>query len=191
MERRTEGAARSFRPASMRILGAAWPVLALLLILPGCGAVRSAEESLRRIDILDRVFEPSRFRTPSPPPPAPPAPIITAEALPQAGSLETGSDTGPSPWVDPPAVPEAPPAAAPAAARAVEPAPDRPPPDPAVRRAALLRQYPWLAQFWGALGTAEQGRVSRAMRRAGSPAGEDAERWDRMGLADRVRLVFG
>jgi hypothetical protein len=66
-----------------------------------------------------------------------------------------------------------------------EPAED-PAPDPAVRRAALLRQNPWLSRFWSELTPAQQQRVARRL------TGEDASsRWDRLGLADRVTLLFG
>jgi hypothetical protein len=174
---------------------ARWRRAALLgcaLMLAGCGAVEVADRSLRRIDILDRVFDPGRFREP-PKPPLTPAPLVVqAEPLPPqqpaTASYETGSDAPPrSPaWTDPPETVSR--SAEPVAA---EPEPRASTPDPGVRRAALLRQYPWLSRFWGELDTTQQGRVSRAMRRTGSPGPEDAERWDRMGLADRVRLVFG
>jgi hypothetical protein len=171
-------------------------LLCCALALAGCGAVEVADRNLRRIDILDRVFDPGRFREPAAPPLLPEPLVVQAEPLPQqplpqqpaAGSYETGSDTPPPSqpaWTDPPeTVSRAEPVAAEPGTRATTP-------DPAARRSALLRQYPWLSRFWGELDTTQQGRVSRAMRRAGSPAPGDAERWDTMGLADRVRLVFG
>ncbi len=192
-----------FGPIMMRRSGTAarigprsparWRYLASLLCalaLTACGAVEIADRNLRRIDILDRVFEPERFR-----PPPEPLPQVQAEPLTPSAIDETGSDAAPQPAEErPPTLARAP---EPAAAPAPEPVPGAVPaqarqPDPAVRRASLLRQFPWLAQFWGELEPAQQGRVSRALRRAGAtPPEEDPARWDRMGLADRVRLVFG
>jgi hypothetical protein len=64
--------------------------------------------------------------------------------------------------------------------------PEAPPPDPAVRRAALLRQNPWLSRFWSELTQPQQARVARRVTE-----GDPAAAWDRMGLAERVRLIYG
>jgi hypothetical protein len=77
----------------------------------------------------------------------------------------------------------------------MQPAADPPPvpTDPATRAAALLRQNPWLARFWSGLNAAQQSRVAQRLQ-AGNramPPTEIAAAWDRMGLADRVSLVYG
>ncbi|SFL08555.1 hypothetical protein [Falsiroseomonas stagni] len=73
-----------------------WP-LVLLALLPACEAAHGIDARLRRIDLLDRVFEPERFR-PAPAPGPEPAPL----AIPV-------QDPGPpAPWF-----PEAEPARAP------------------------------------------------------------------------------
>ena len=76
---------------------------------------------------------------------------------------------------------------------AAEPAPPRaePPPDPALRRRALLRQFPWVAQFWSELARPQQQRVARRLTAGGTPAEGHAAAWDRMGLAERVDMLFG
>jgi hypothetical protein len=54
----------------------------------------------------------------------------------------------------------------------------------------LLRDFPWISGFWAELGASEQARVGRAFARRGMRDGIEAE-WDRMGLPDRVLLLFG
>ena len=150
--------------------------LLLVALLVPVACTPAVDERLRRIDLLDRVFEPERFRTPPPGPPA------VATAVP--GPV---TPLDPMPATDPLAVPMPDPAArswfdAPAAEPMVAP-----PTDPALRRRALLRQQPWLSRFWSALTPAQQQRVQRRMPGEAEPAAA----WDSMGLTDRVTLVFG
>lgn len=91
--------------------------------------------------------------------------------------LETGATVEPAPAAQP----------APATEQAA-PAPPRP--DPERRARALLREYPWIAAFWAELGPAQRARAERAFARRGTREGLAAE-WDRMGLQDRVVLLFG
>ncbi len=137
--------------------------LVLLALLPACEAAQGVDERLRRIDLLDRVFEPERFRQLSPPLPAP-APAPAPEPEPEPVAMPQ-PEAEPTPWF-----PEA------------EPAPA---PDPATRTAALLRQQPWVTRFWSELTPPQQARVARRLPR------DSAARWDGMGLTDRVRLLFG
>jgi hypothetical protein len=156
--------------------GLAW--LGMVLALGGCGV----DAAMRRVDTLDRVFEPERFAAPGPVggPPKDPTPVaavpvpeafVPEPVMPEPGVLPPG-------WYvpDPPAAPE-------------EPA-SPPDPSPAQRTAALLRQNPWIARFWSELTPAEQGRVTRALARRG-PATAAPAAWDPMGLQDRVELLFG
>ncbi|WP_270937613.1 hypothetical protein [Falsiroseomonas oryzae] len=66
----------------------------------------------------------------------------------------------------------------------------QPAPDPMLRTRALMREFPWISRFWAELAGAEQARAQRAFRRRGVTEGF-AERWDAMGLQDRVLLLFG
>ena len=147
---------------------AALGLVLLLPVLAACEAAQQIDAAMRRVDVLDRIFAPE--------PPAPSPQVVLQPA--------------------PVAQPEPPPAApAPSQDRAPVPPEPEPPArvDPAVRRAALIRDNPWLAQFWAELNRAEQARVTRAMRRSGTVVGEGAipSAWDRMGLTERVRLVYG
>lgn len=143
---------------------------------------------MRRIDVLDRVFEPSRFRQPPPP--------QVVQVVPQLPAEPAPAPVAPPAWAEP--VPQpAPVVRAPDPPQIVaEPVPEPDPPprpqvDPEVRRNALIRQNPWLASFWAELTPAQQGRVSRAMIRSGRSQADAAPTWDRMGLAERTTLVFG
>jgi hypothetical protein len=178
----TTGATRraAARPTCRHALCA----LLAALLLPACSTI---DERLRRIDVLDRVFEPSRFRQPPPPQAVQVMPQLPADPVPAPGAPPVWAEPVPQPA---PVIrtPEPPPIIA-------EPIPDPEPPrpqvDPEVRRNALIRQNPWLARFWGELTPAQQGRVSRAIIRSGRPQSEAAPSWDRMGLAERTSLVFG
>jgi hypothetical protein len=63
-------------------------------------------------------------------------------------------------------------------------------PDPELRAKALVRQFPWITRFWAELRGEERARAERAFRRQGRSEGFD-EAWDRMGLQERVLLLFG
>ena len=115
-------------------------LLLIALLLPA-GCTPAVDDRLRRIDLLDRVFEPERFR---PPPSEPPA-ISALVAEPIAPMDEPPMDL------------------------VAEPAPT-PQADPALRRQALLRQQPWLSRFWSALTPAQQQRVRRRLPDAAEPA---------------------
>ncbi|NGM23913.1 hypothetical protein G3576_28160 [Roseomonas stagni] len=136
--------------------------LVLLALLPACEAAQGVDDRLRRIDLLDRVFEPERFRPPPAPLPAPAPPPPVPEPEPVAMQAP---EADPAPWF---------------------PEPDPvPAPDPATRTQALLRQQPWLSRFWSELTPAQQARVARRL------PGDSAARWDGMGLTDRVTLLYG
>jgi hypothetical protein len=152
--------------------------LVLLALLPACEAAQGVDERLRRIDLLDRVFEPARFR-PEPPPAPAPAPVVEAVAAPEPVAVPDAvaapdtvamplPESSPAPWFPEP-----------------EPEPAPPPADPAVRTQALLRQQPWLSRFWSELTGPQQARVARRLPR------DSAARWDGMGLTDRVALLYG
>ncbi|MDO9708144.1 hypothetical protein [Paracraurococcus lichenis] len=152
-----------------------WP---WLLLLPGC-------EALYQPTPFDRLFDPARYAAPAPAP-APPAPPEPAAAPP-----ETVVAMAPIP--DPPE-------ATPAAARAAGPEPAAAPAESEETRLRhALRRNPWLTRFWSELTAAQQVRVERGLRRAGTPPAEPvgtppegpAGAWDSMGLADRARLVLG
>ncbi len=61
---------------------------------------------------------------------------------------------------------------------------------PELRARALVRQFPWIVRFWAELRSEERARVERAFRRRGQTNGLETA-WDRMGLQDRVLLLFG
>jgi hypothetical protein len=61
---------------------------------------------------------------------------------------------------------------------------------PELRARALMRQFPWITRFWSELQREERARAERAFRRRGQT--EDfAATWDKMGLQERVLLLFG
>jgi hypothetical protein len=184
-----------------------WPAMALLCLwLAGCGSAGSVDEALRRVDVLDRVFDPAgRWgnRQPAPPPEPPPRQILVTPApMPAALPLEQGSaEPEPLPGLDFPARVE-PAAAEPRALPAPAPPPPvaalpaAPPPAGAdTRTPFMVRTNPWLTQFYGELTPEQQARVQRQLRSGtfAQPerAADPASVWDPMGLADRVRLVFG
>jgi len=158
--------------------------LALLLApLAACQTARDIDAAMRRVDILDRVFEPRRA--------APQPSVVVAAPAAVQPQVQDGLPKEPEPAAvqtievaepAPPAVAEEPPVQ-PAAAS--PPPPPAAPVDPAVRRAALIRQNPWVTRFWGELTSDQRGRVGRRL------PGDAASAWDRMGLAERVRLLFG
>jgi hypothetical protein len=170
-------------------------------MLAACDAAREVDDGLRRIDVLDRVFAPDRDPDPRqaglPPPvlvePARSGVGLVSPEMAQAQAL--GEPPGWSPGTRVvqaealPPVAAAPPLEARTAATvtpSARPEPPAPPPDPALRRRALLRQFPWVAQFWSELTQAQRGRVGRRLQ-----ADDTAAAWDRMGLAERIDLLFG
>jgi hypothetical protein len=153
--------------------------LLLLLALPGCQAAQDLDAALRRVDVLDRVFEPGRFRSP------PPQAVPPAEPEPEPEPVAKAPEAEPLPAAAPAdlAMPEVAPVTEPAPAAEAPPQPVQAAPPSA---ATLLRRNPWLSRFWGELTPAQQARVARRM-----PGGASPEAWDRMGLGERVRLVYG
>ncbi|WP_372620962.1 hypothetical protein [Falsiroseomonas sp.] len=173
---------------TLRRIRAAGLAAALLFALTGCEAVREVDEAMRRVDVLDRLFEPDRFPPMAPAPPLPSLPPQPAPALPPPDpATDPAILAEPLPSL-PPAEPvpatgrEAPPAATEAASA-----------DPALRTTALLRSNPWLTRFWSALSGAQQERVARRLQAGRAPMlrTEIATAWDRMGLDERVRLIYG
>ncbi len=159
---------------------------------------------------------------PAPPPaPAPasgwdlpPGPVVAMEPRPDPLSSSTswsGSDGGlqpgavvamePRPNPPPPSVSSAAldgsaqPNRDRSARGAAEPRPDPAAADPEARTRSLVRQNPWLTQFWMELTPAQQARVERQLNRGGmvlaAERAEPAAAWDSMGLSDRAKLIFG
>lgn len=154
---------------------------------------------MERMDYLDRFFEPQRFAAQQQAP--------GAEAVATAAAVETDPAAGWPPQaervvaMEP--IPDRPVAsarerhAAPTAARGAEaePGPAREA-DAESHTRSLVRQHRWLTQFWMELTPAQQQRVARRLNGGGDvrlASGQaDAEAaWDRMGLSDRAKLVFG
>jgi hypothetical protein len=176
---------RRCEDARLRRGGAAC-LVALLLALPGCQAARQVDDAMRQVDVLDRLFEPERRVPPAHAPPLPSLPPQQAPAPPappaHAAVVTEPLATLPPEEPEPPALREPePPAAGPA------------PSDPALRTAALLRSNPWLTHFWSGLTPAQQERVARRLQAGREPMlrTEIATGWDRMGLEERVRLLYG
>jgi hypothetical protein len=161
----------------MRVRSSCRLAAVLLLLLPALAACQVASDidaAMRRVDVFDRLFGAS-------PPPDPP--VQTIAPPPE-----------PVPFVEPGALPKDPlPPPIEEATLPEPPAPQAVPVDPAARRAALLRQNPWIAGFWGQLTPAQRAWATRRMQRGGATLSADgvAVAWDRMGLAERVRLLFG
>ncbi len=107
------------------------------------------------------------------PRPDPPPPSVSSAAL--DGSAQPNRDRG--------------------ARGAAEPRPDPAAADPEARTRSLVRQNPWLTQFWMELTPAQQARVERQLNRGGmvlaAERAEPAAAWDSMGLSDRAKLIFG
>lgn len=182
--------------------------LGILLALGACAPVSQLDRAMRRVDVLDRVFEPERFRTPPPrvaePPPVAPPEAADAAALQQASApgglpLEPNlrKDEVPPPFVPAEPAPLATPLPEPAASRSAAlpaeipfgPSPSVPAPvegaGPPTTEAAL-RRNPWLVRFWAELTPNQRRRVAGGLPRESAP-----EAWDRMGLPDRARLLYG
>ncbi len=146
---------------------------------------------LLAVSLLGACAAPAPRPAPAPPAVAPAAELRVeplAEVLapaPPARDPVTGLPLG---WYVPTPPPaEEPPPPLPGTAAAPEPAP---PPDPARRTRFLLRENPWIAGFWAELAPAERARAERAFARRGEHDDLPAA-WDRLGLAERVLLLFG
>lgn len=155
-------------------------LLALLAALAGCDAhpvINYAARPMANAPPPRVVAQPGR-PAPAAQPPAAEAPIlapppdpIQREVLPPPGLAFS-----PEPEEAAPAAP-----------------PVTPPADPAERMATLLRGNPWLTRFWSELDATQRARVRRGLQ-AGRPPQLDTEMaaaWDRMGLGERIRLLYG
>jgi hypothetical protein len=161
----------------------------LLPVLGACQMVSDIDSAMRRVDVLDRVFG----SAPAPTQPAGPEIVVQPQPAPQEPAWRTAEPAEPAEMYSqiPPEIPKDPrPPTLEAATAAPAPAAAT---DPATRRAALLRQNPWITGFWGQLSTSQKGWVTRRMQRGGATLASDsvAVAWDRMGLAERVQLLFG
>jgi hypothetical protein len=168
----------------------------LLAFVAGCGPVRGLDASLRRFDILDRFFNAGV---------APPAASQASEASVTAPPAVGGTGPSVAPGAQPPPAPDLSAASGPDRPGVTPEPPAGPEPRgdsgpalgqlPDARIRLVARQNPWLTQFWAELIPSQQQRVEQAFRRAARlPADAQlapAAPWDAMGLADRVRLVFG
>jgi hypothetical protein len=203
----------TFRGEPVRRRRAVAPLL-LVLAVPGC-------QTLERMDYLDRFFDPTyqqRVVVAAEPPPEPalapdhwrtqPNSVMAMESRPGPPS-PSAADWGGAPSGSVVAMeprPNPPPAAAAAEGsgqservRAAEPrvagAAPQAAADPEARTRSLVRQNPWLTQFWMELTPAQQARVERQLSRGdvvlAAERTEPAAAWDAMGLADRARLIFG
>jgi hypothetical protein len=195
--------------------GAAWHWLALGAIALGAAAC----DKNPVVRIGDRHVELPRFMLIPPPRPAPTPPAVVpppavAAAPPGAiaaspaplpgdfGAAEPRSWRGAAwdehaPERDPvfPDAPAALPSTQPAPGITAEPLDDpapRPqraaaPADRAGGDAAQLRRNPWIARFWSQLSGAQRSRVAGRLQLDQAAA---AREWDRMGLGDRIRLLY-
>jgi hypothetical protein len=133
-----------------------------------------------------------------PPPPLTPPQAMMSRQAPVAEPLAPGPVPDPTTGLPPGwYVPEPPPMAEPGSApqtgvtvplTPAESVPRRTSPE--LRTRALLRDFPWISGFWAELAPAERARAERAFARRGERDGL-AARWDRMGLGERVVLLFG
>lgn len=170
------------RTARRRCRALALPLLAFLT--PGC-------EALERMDYLDRFFEPQTYaQQEAAPQPVPAA--VTPDPDPAADrDGQAGRIVAMDPIPDPPAAQ----ARVRDAAASEQASPPRTGAEERTR--SLVRQNRWLTQFWMELTPAQQERVARRLNPGGArPAAAgrtvDVEAaWDRMGLSDRAKLVFG
>lgn len=168
-------------PRTARCRALALPLLAFLT--PGC-------EALERMDYLDRFFEPQTYAQQE----AAPQPVPAAATLEPDPAADRDGQAGRvvamDPIPDPPAVQaRARDAAAPEQVSLSRTGAED-------RTRSLVRQNRWLTQFWMELTPAQQERVARRLNPGGArlAAGRTVDveaAWDRMGLSDRARLVFG
>ncbi|WP_372617151.1 hypothetical protein [Falsiroseomonas sp.] len=137
-------------------------------------------------------------KPPLPPPvavaPRPPAPAsLVLRPAPEELQRPDAATGLPPGWYvpDPPTAPEPQPQTETGGTARVQPV-EAPPPrtTPELRTRALLRDFPWVAGFWSELQPQERARAERAFARRGDREGL-SELWDRMGLQDRVLLLFG
>jgi cell division protein FtsN len=154
----------------------------LPLMLAACGAVRSVDERLRQVEVLDRIFDPEGVRQRA-------AARATPDAAPTAEPVAT-SPLQPEPIPEPAVVAAPLPDPEPEPVR--EAVPERPAAPPRIPTTeARLRESPWLSRFWTELTPDQQGRVTRAFARRGALPANLAASWDPLGLRERVRLVYG
>ncbi len=180
-------------------------VLAGLLATAACGPISRVDDALRRVDVLDRIFEPRRAEPypaaggpivvqPAPYPyqtapyAVPPGPVVVERTPPppvlkDPAPLMMEPEPAPAivamdPLPDPPAA-----STAPAASAAAQATPAAAPPRRSI--AEVVRREPWLTRFWSELTPAQQGRIRRQIPE------RSAERWDAMGLPERARLLGG
>ncbi len=167
-------------------------VLLLLPALAACETVGNIDAAMRRVDVLDRFFGEVPAPEPAPRPVAAPRrPQVAAQV--QAPREPEPEAVAPALPIVPPELPKSPPPPSAPEEQVATAGRPAPPVDPAARRAALLRQNPWIAGFWGQLSTSQKGWATRRMQRGGATLDADsvAAAWDRMGLAERVTLLFG
>lgn len=146
------------------------------------------------MDYFDRFFEPAarpgpvtamepianRMDWPAAEREYPSSPVVAMEPIPNPVVAAAAAERTPQP----------------SRTRAVEPNPaPASEADAASRTRQLVRQNPWLTQFWMELTPAQQQLVERrlhrgAVRLAAEPA-QPAAVWDPMGLSDRAKLIFG
>jgi hypothetical protein len=165
-------------------------LLLLAPILAGC-------EAMDRMVFFDQFFEPASR----------PGPVVAMPPVVSPGDYGPATDRAPEPILVRAMEPVANPAdyvatgdraPLPASVRTPEPRPNSLPrteADAESRTRLLVRQNPWVTRFWMELTPAQQSRIQRQLHRSSlvlTGGGTDAEaEWDRMGLADRVGLVFG
>jgi hypothetical protein len=163
-------------------------LLLLAPILAGC-------EAMDRMVFFDQFFEPAPR----------PGPVVAMQPIVSPTDYEPATDPAPpQPTLVRAMEPVANPAdyattgdrvPLPASVRTPEPRPPRTEADAESRTRLLVRQNPWVTRFWMELTPAQQSRIQRQLHRSNlllTGGGTDAEaEWDRMGLADRVGLVFG
>jgi hypothetical protein len=178
------------RPLPVR-RGCVASLLLLAPILAGC-------EAMDRMDFFDQFFEPASR----------PGPVVAMQPIVSSGDYGPATDRVAQPTLVRAMEPIANPAdyhptaenraPLPASHRTSDPRPNPVPPseaDAESRTRLLVRQNFWVTRFWMELTPAQQSRVQRQLHRSNlllTGGGTDAAaEWDRMGLADRVGLVFG
>lgn len=144
--------------------GRALAILSLALTVSGCVNIDGMDQLGRLLETMPR---------PSPVVAMDPIPNPVAASVPERTSQSSRVRAG-EPQSNPLALPEG---------------------DAAARTRLLVRQNQWLTRFWMELRPDQQARVARRLRggdvQLASEQAEPAATWDRTGLADRARLIFG